>query len=235
MVAGAVAAVSGIAAVAATGAATGAVVEDSVQEASDFFPDTTDANPNRNALVEGENDDFVVHANPPTNNPGAGATNANDVGVNDASTSETGESGVSDDESSTESFVGGLSSHASEPPAPDPTTSEPISIEQNVLNKVVGEDNLPPTDRAVFNSNRQVTVPINTEEEVDEAASVQYRGRAQSVGGMPSLRAVNGNWIRSADLFGLDEHTAENVSVLNWDDFFAFMRVFRASAAEGDD
>ena len=104
-----------------------------------------------------------------------------------------------------------------------------------MLNNVVGDDILPPTDEAVFNDNPEVTVSINTQEAADETTSVQYRGRSQSVGSMPGLRAVNGNWIRSADLFGLDEYPAENVSVLNWDDFFAFMRIFRASAAEWDD
>ncbi len=205
MVAGAVAGVSGLAAVGATAAgaiAEGAAVgaEDATQDAADFLADAddeTDVVNRRNAVVEGEDSDNANLLQPgETIGPDPELSNMDDDAVSVSYSANNARS-------SADSILDGPSSRAAEPRPVTPSASRPIPIQQNVLREVLGTGDMNATDEAVINTDRGLTASLNANESADEAVSGSFGAdAARSTGTSPVLTAMNGNWSEEAYLLG---------------------------------
>ena len=221
IVAGAVAAVGGLASAGASaagaiaeGAAAGA--EDATQNAGDFLADAddeTDVANKRNAVVEGEeSDDANPHLLPgETIGPDPELSNMDDDPVSVSFNSD-------DAGSDSDSIVDGVSGRAVEPRPVTPSASRAIPIQQNVLRTVLGTGDLNSTDAAFLNSDRGLTASLNANEAADEAVSGSFGAdAARSTGTSPVLTAMNGNWSEEADLFGPPPNTDDVIGKIDAD------------------
>jgi hypothetical protein len=80
-----------------------------------------------------------------------------------------------------------------------------------------------------------VAASINAEDAADEAASVPARARSNSLGNASVRTAMNGNFPRVADVFGIGTHATELSADLDIDDFVTFLRELRSMPEWSDD
>ena len=134
-VAGAVAAVSGLASVGAASA--GATAGDATQDAAEFLPETTGAGDDGGGAITDAADDDDA------------ATDYKRKAVVEGETDNMGYQLPS----KTDDVIKGVSSHASEPAPLQQDPTEVISSEQNVLHDVLGSARLNGTEKALLNDN----------------------------------------------------------------------------------
>jgi RHS repeat-associated protein len=196
-VAGAVAAVSGLASVGAASA--GAIAEDATQDAADFLPDTdgagddgggasTDANDDaaprykRKAVVQGETDDMGYRL-----------------------------------PSKTDDVIKGVSSHASEPEPLQQDPTEVISSEQNVPHDVLGSARLNGTEKALLDDNPAVATSLNSADTSESLLNSSFEEVSP-----PTQTATNGNWIEEARVYDEEVILPRDYFVRSWGERLAF-------------
>jgi len=188
LAAGAVATVTGLAAVGASAA--GAIAEGAAQDAADFLADPDDvtdvtgAASKRNALVEGEQSDRYLRPGE-TIGPDPELSNTGSP-VSVSYVSNGAKSGI-------DSMLDGVSGSAAEPPPVTPSASRPIPPQLTVLQKWLGTRALTETDKAVFGTDPELTACLNAQQKAESLSSSLGAGVVRSTGS-PTLTAMNGNW-----------------------------------------
>ena len=231
-VAGAVAAVAGIAAVGAAAAgAVGATADaaeaaansswlEQVQDEADFVDteigesyvdDTSDSgvDPRRIALVEGDQDDIMIH-------PGEKITDSVNLPA------EGDDAGSASDVAN--AVLDGPHGEPVEPAPVSQVGSRSIPIRANVTRGMLGGSNLSESDPVVFGNDPGLKVATQAAEDSDEEIADSL-GTARSVGNSPPASASLGNWLEEPETGLSESGTPDEIDIfLERDDNFSFMR-----------
>ena len=228
-VAGAVAAVAGIAAVGAAAAgAVGATAEaaeaaengawlEQVQDAADFedteigeaYVDESSegVDPKRLALVEGEQDDLMIH-------PGEKITDS-------LLPPQEGDNAASDVASE---VLDGPHGGAVKPAPVSQVGSRTIPMRANVARSMLGGSNLSESDPVVFGKDPALQVATQAAEDSDDELA-DLLTDSKSLGKSPPASASVGNWLEEPETGLSESDTPDEIDIfLERDDNFSFMR-----------
>ena len=122
-----------------------------------------------------------------------------------------------DDDAASDSMVDGMSGRASEPQPVTPRASEPIPVQRGGLQDAVGGRDLDASDRAILNADRGLSESLQFDDAAEELSDSLDAMTIRPAPTSPILSATNGNFSAEADLFGAEPNIDDPLSTIDAD------------------